>query len=108
MSYNYWLECLECSLDSHNIQEALTKEQREAVAKDMEMSHTMHSEAHGYHNIPDPRVKEIATLEKALLVEREKVTCRECAGSGSITTHGPCHSATSICRKCSGNGRHTP
>ncbi len=104
----YWLEALESSLDEHCIGGAfvLTKDQREAVAKDLEFAAQMESEAAGRINIPDPRLREIDTLEKALKTERDKVHCKECGGTGTITSYGPCHSATSQCWKCRGEGRH--
>lgn len=57
---------------------------------------------------PSPYPNEIKRLEKELVAERSKVTCAECKGSGSITTDGPYHSATSHCFKCRGEGKVAP
>lgn len=105
---NYWLEALECSLDENGGYNQLTKEQREAVAKDLERAHEMYSEHTGSINIPDPRVKEIKALEAKVEREKRKVHCKECAGYGTITESWGTRSSTSKCWKCHGEGRHDP
>jgi DnaJ-class molecular chaperone len=106
---NYWLEALESSLDENGCFSALTKEQREAVAKDMNIAHEMHSEATGEINIPNPAHAEIKRLSDEVKRERDKVHCVECNGRGSITEScGTSHYAVSQCWRCHGEGRHDP
>jgi hypothetical protein len=62
---NYWLEALECSLDEAGCIDALTKEQREKVADDLQRAHEMHAEATGELCIPNPVRSELQeTLRK--------------------------------------------
>lgn len=67
---NYWLEALEYSLDENGAFNALTPEQREAIAKDLERAHEMHGEATGSINIPNPLSFDLKEKERQR--EREK------------------------------------
>ena len=54
------------------------------------------------------RDREVEGLKAALAAEREKVTCKECRGRGSIVEYGMSHNAVFQCHRCGGEGRHAP
>lgn len=58
--------------------------------------------------IPNPETDRADKAEKELKIERRKVHCRECSGSGRIYTPGPYHGSDSQCWKCQGEGKHLP
>lgn len=108
MSYNYWKEALEVALDESGCFGALTDAQITDVAEQMKFAAEMESEATGSINIPDPRDNREKELKAALKAEREKITCKECSGTGSYFHQGPYHSSSGTCSKCNGEGRHKP
>lgn len=107
MSREYWTESVEASFNDAGI--AATKEQIENVAGDMEICHEQYGMVSGdevaSQNFHAAREQEIANLRRELYNEREKTICHTCNGSGTITVNGPCHSASSQCWKCNGQGR---
>lgn len=101
---NYWEEAFCAALEEANIQ-LPSQELIERASKVIEGAHENYGMAHGYDCIPNPLIIENEKLTKELKVEREKVHCRECEGSGWTTTLGPYHSSTSRCYKCNGEGK---
>lgn len=101
---DYWAECLESSFEENGI--SITSSQLSCIAADIEVAHEQYGMA--YPTPENPLIGEVSTLKRELETERDKVICRECNGHGSITTHGPIHSATSSCFRCHGEGRHAP
>lgn len=51
---------------------------------------------------------EIKRLEKELEIERSKVPCSSCMGSGTEVSHGPFHSSYRRCSTCRGEGKILP
>lgn len=102
----YWIIATEEALEENEKAGFFTQQEIEALAYSIEMAARMESEACGYSSIQNPLKAENERLTKAVVSEREKVHCKECGGSGTIVSHGPCHSATSQCWKCRGEGRH--
>lgn len=100
---DYWEETVAQSLEEHGV--TATPEQIVAIASDIQASHDSYGLAF-YQPTENPDRDEIKRLEKALQNERDKVTCRECKGTGSITTQGPHHGSWSQCDRCRGTGRH--
>lgn len=103
---NYWQECIGCAFDEAGL--SASEEQIKSIAKNVEFAHNMYGEAHGYEHIPNPIQLENDKLKKKLKFEEEKITCPECKGKRSLTTHGPYHSATSSCFLCKGDGKIHP
>jgi len=101
----YWEECVSQALDEVGI--SATQEQIFSIARDVEIAHEQYDMAHGYDAIPNPLIEENKRLKSKITAEKEKVICEICNGTGNITTHGPCHSGTSQCWKCRGEGRHS-
>ncbi len=99
----YWEEMLANSMEENGV--SATPEQILAIATDMQICHENYGMAFGYPQ-GNPERDEIKRLEKALTAEREKVTCRECKGTGTIHSQGPYHGSISQCDKCRGTGRH--
>ncbi len=60
----YWLECVETSLDEMGIPDALTKEQREQLAHDVQMGHENIGMAFGYDAIPNPMIAEVESVKR--------------------------------------------
>ena len=96
----YWKECLEDSFEEHKI--SATPEQIKGIASDIQAS---------YENIglvyptpENPLISELLRVKQKLKKEMEKVVCKSCNGTGSITTYGGTLSATSPCWKCNGEG----
>lgn len=100
----YWRICVEEALDVAGL--PATAEQINSIAEAIEVAHEMHSEANGYHHIPNPLEQEKRQLEQELTKERSLVHCRECDGRGRIYTQGPYHGSDSQCWKCRGKGKH--
>lgn len=106
----YWQDCIseaaeECDLD-------LTKAQLECLSYHIQMGRDDISMASGdavaSSNLFAHIEREKDDMAKALRREKDKVQCKPCAGSGSITTYGGTFQATSSCWKCKGYGRHDP
>lgn len=103
-SLDLWKELIAESLEQHGV--TATAEQIDLIAEDAAGIAESISE-HSFHPA-DPMARELAESQKALKIERDKVTCSPCRGSGTITTSGPYHGSTSQCWKCRGEGRHAP
>jgi DnaJ-class molecular chaperone len=100
---NYWKECIEEAFDDAGI--SATEEQINTVADWVKGAHDNYGMAFGHDCISNPLENENKRLTQELKKEKNKTICDKCNGKGSITTHGPCHSATSLCYKCNGDGR---
>lgn len=104
---DYWREHAEIAMDEAGLE--ATEKQLETIAGVIESAHDFFSQSMGHDvasaNWHGSKEREIADLNKELHAEREKVVCPECKGAGTLTGYGPCHSATSDCWKCHGNGR---
>lgn len=100
---DYWKECISEAFEDAGIK--ATKEQIDTVASWVEGAHDNHSMSHGYDVISNPLEDENKELKRKLYIERDKRVCKECRGSGELVTYGPCHSASSSCYKCNGEGK---
>ena len=103
---DYWKECISEAFDDAKL--SATDDQIGTVASWAKGAHDNHSMAHGHDCIPNPLTDDNERLKRELRNERDKILCPDCRGSGSITIQGPCHSATSECSKCHGEGRYLP
>lgn len=103
---DYWKECIAEAFEDAGI--VASKEQIDTVASWAEGAHDNYGMAHGHDAIPNPLRQEVSALEKKLTLEREKITCPECRGTGQWVSHGPIHSASSQCSACRGEGRRSP
>lgn len=103
---DYWEECVSEALDDVGIE--ATSVQVEEIAVWIKSAHECYGEAHGHEHIPNPLVTENTKLSDELAIEKAKVSCRECKGSGSIGEPFASWWSTSTCPKCRGEGRHTP
>jgi len=102
---DFWQECISEAFEDAKI--IATQEQVDTVASWAEGAHENYGMSHGYDCIPNPLEDENKELKRELRIERDKILCKECNGSGSITIHGPVHSGTSQCSDCRGDGRRT-
>ena len=99
---DYWIECVANAAEESGA--VLTKEQVNYIADAAKCAEENMGMAFGYPE-SSPYPAQIKALESELRKERAKIKCDACDGEGSITTHGPCHSAWSKCWKCNGDGR---
>ena len=61
------------------------------------------------YSVATPSVNmEIKKLRRDLEIERSKVPCPACKGSGVEVSYGPAHSAHSSCPTCKGEGKTLP
>ncbi len=106
----YWCECISIAADECGL--VLTKEQVGCLASSARAGHENYGMASGNTVASGNRWAEIERekddISKKLRREQDKITCRECKGSGSITTYGGTFQSTSSCWKCNGHGRHDP
>ena len=104
---DYWVESVGSSFDEHGIE--ATPATIAMVAGDMEISHQQEGMAFGddvaSENLAGERMRKFDRLVQELKDERSKVVCPICKGRGSLIDNGPCHSSTSECYKCRGDGR---
>ncbi|MCP4900069.1 MAG: hypothetical protein GY906_24125 [bacterium] len=101
-----WQETVASSFDEHGI--AATTDQIAKVADDVRGTQENWELVSYTPTGPSQLQKDLTEANRQLDEERRKTTCRECHGIGHITSYGPCHSATSQCWKCRGEGRHLP
>lgn len=73
----YWIESLECSLDSIGCLDKLTKPQIEQVAGDLEVSAENQGIAFGHDAIPNPLNQEIRELKSKHEKEIDELEKRE-------------------------------
>jgi DnaJ-class molecular chaperone len=103
----YWVESVTESLEEAGI--TATADQINMVAENMQISSEQHDTSFGLDvasdNLRQNKDRKIEELYAELAEERDKRPCRKCGGSGSLTTHGPCHSSTSRCYACNGTGK---
>lgn len=111
----YWREAVMYAfegIDRFDVIDGLSQEQLNEIGEALSTSAEHQSVAFGWDVASANRAAEIRRTEedlrKEIRLEREKVTCRPCNGTGSITIPGPYHSSTSRCDKCNGMGRHAP
>lgn len=111
----YWREAVMEAfegIDRFDLVNDLTKEQLDDIGEALATSAEHQSMAFGWDVASANRHADIQrtedNLRKEIRRERNKITCRSCNGTGSITSHGPYHSSTSQCFKCHGEGRHDP
>jgi len=102
---DYWIECLECSLEENGLSSKLTKSEIELIARDIDRGADMKSMAFGHDCIPNPIKLENERLNKELELEKSKIHCKECNGRGYITDNFLNRSSTTRCHKCNGEGR---
>src|ERR1700722_10749454 len=100
---NYWKTCVEEAVDELAI--SATPQQLKDLAEWIEGAHDNYGMAHGHDCIPNPLRLENEQLKHSLKIEQDKVICRECNGTGTIISHGPCHSSISQCDRCRGEGK---
>lgn len=106
----YWTECISIAADECGL--ALTKEQLECLSASVRGGHENYGMASGYDVASTNRYaaieREQDELRRALRREQDMVTCRDCLGTGYITTYGGTFQSTSSCSTCHGHGRHDP
>ncbi len=93
---NYWQECISTALEDSGL--AATTEQIREIADAVRVAHECYGQA--FHQPENPLIGEVVTLKRKLTEEQNKVFCRECLGTGRITSLGPYHSSNSECMKC--------
>ena len=103
---SYWEECIAEAFEDSKI--SATEGQIKNVASWVSGAHENYGMAHGHDCISNPLRDENKDLETKLKIERSKVVCPECCGSGEYVSYGPSHSASSACHKCRGEGKVVP
>lgn len=108
---DYWEECIAEALCDAGI--SATDKQIRIVAKWIESAHDNYGLYTGQEvadrNYSSAKDNEINNLNKQLDIEKSKITCRECNGTGRIEGPvGTSHWSISSCYKCNGEGRHLP
>ncbi|WP_434706698.1 hypothetical protein J3Q07_16585 [Pseudomonas sp. D4-18] len=101
MSGEYWVICLEEILGDHGVE--ATSEQIQAIAEDVQSC----AGVQGEYSAPveHPAQREAEDLRKQLKIERSKVFCTACQGTGRMIERvGSGHSSNSGCWKCNGQG----
>lgn len=101
---NYWRECIAEALSGAGVQ--ATVDQIKMIALDVKIAHQNYEMA--FPQPESPYLREIANLETKLRVECDKVSCKECNGTGRIISYGPVHSCDGECWKCRGVGKVRP
>lgn len=97
----YWEECLSSSFEEHGI--IASKEQIEAIASDIQISHENYGLA--FHVPENPLINELRKVKEELKKEKEKVICEKCKGRGLITSNYGTFTSNSQCSKCRGEGK---
>jgi len=103
---DYWEECIANALEETGL--SATSEQIKSIACDVRIGHENYGMAHGHDCIPNPLQEENSKLSRALKIEREKIQCPRCKGSGRIISYGGTFESNSQCIKCSGEGKIHP
>jgi hypothetical protein len=98
---DYWEECVSNALEDSGLM--ATPKQIKEIADAMRISHECYRQM--FYKPENPLIREVATLKRKLTEEQDKVFCRECLGTGRITSQGPYHSSNSDCMKCRGAGK---
>ena len=102
---DYWAECVSEALDEAGI--TATPQQISMVAEYVSGAHDNYGMAHGHDCIPNPLAGEVKQLKTALDIEKRKVVCPDCRGTGTVYSTGPYHCSTSQCSSCRGDGKVT-
>lgn len=109
---DYFQEAIECSLADMGAEGALTPEQIQILAGDIEGAYSCMSMAFGDDvasaNVTVMHEREKADLRRAVQREQDKVHCRQCNGKGRIVAYFGTFQSDSECSKCRGEGRHDP
>lgn len=101
---DYWVECIAQSCLDHGV--TATAEQIALIAEDVKVWGECRELACG---VPEnPLIREVEEAKRALDVERSKVHCRTCNGTGRTHTYGGTMMSDSPCWKCRGEGKHLP
>jgi hypothetical protein len=105
---DYWKELIEEAFEEARI--TATPEQVSIVASWAESGREHYSQAMGYDvassNWHAQNNAEKEQLRKEVIREKNKVACKECAGTGETKSYFGTFVATSQCSKCHGDGRH--
>jgi hypothetical protein len=105
---DYWKELIEEAFEDAGI--VATPEQVSIVANWAESGHENYRQAMGHdvasRNWHAQNETEKEQLRKAIIREKNKVTCLTCAGTGETKSYFGTFVATSQCSKCHGDGRH--
>jgi len=101
----YWKDCIAEACEDAKVK--ITDEQTDIIASWVEGAHENFGMAHGYDVISSPASLEVEQLKLELKAEREKETCGECRGSGTIVDiwGSSGRSSISTCSACNGYGR---
>lgn len=100
---DYWKECVAEALEDAALE--ATEAQIDTIVFWVKGAHENYGLSHGYDAIPNPLASELAKTQNLLEIERSKVVCPSCLGSGSTISHGPHHSSYSQCYRCRGEGK---
>ena len=98
----YWLECVQQSLDEQNVTGVLTDHQAYVLAQDIEAAHDCYGMA--FPTPENPLRSEVSQLEKELAYEKSKIICPSCSGAGTLYMQGPHHRSSYECFKCNSRG----
>jgi hypothetical protein len=102
----YWIECIPEALTCSDV--SASNLQIRDIAEAVKISHDNYDMAFSVPAYHDSKVAEIEALKRELQVEKDKIVCKTCYGSGAIHSTGPHHSSVHRCWKCYGKGRHKP
>lgn len=106
MSNQYWRICAEGISDEMEL--SLPSEKLDQLADLVSRAAEMETESCGHQFIPNPDREEIERLQKLVILERSKVTCKECSGTGRYVSNSGPWQVSGNCHKCHGEGRHKP
>lgn len=101
MSQEYWRETISEALDGLSI--PITAKQLDGLAEVLDCAHRNYSLA--YPTPENPLRFEVTTLRKELAVERDRVGCPACNGSGNEILNFGVRTSVSRCFTCSGSGK---
>lgn len=104
----YWKEALIAAFEDADIP-LPSDEKLDQAASVLEGAHDNYGQSHGHDHIPNPIEQENKRLEKALQVEKSKVGCQTCQGTGRLESPvGTSHWSNTECYKCNGEGKVIP
>lgn len=83
--FDYWKESLETALDEAGAASALTPDQIEQVAGNLEVCAENQGMAFGHDSIPNPLKAEVSAAERRLESQREEAGEREAELKATIT-----------------------
>lgn len=92
-----------CEADAYDLYKQLSVEQKRTIASCMEGASENVGQA--FYQPENPVYAELEAAKKSLYIERNKVGCNSCKGTGRIQyMAGPWHT-DSQCDKCGGEGK---